>query len=195
MATTRELYLGGGPTANINRSAFPAPAFSATDPVQLVSKPAAHKGPISFGLTRVLDFQNDSSLSAYVAAQLAAGTPIVAGDKLSLAVIPPGQIFVGITVQVIQAASGALPLTPSTRVGGLTFPAIAAGTAGLLQFAAPAATVYVTAGPALLANSTFNTAPDVLDLLVGTLPAGGIGKLILAVTPILLSGNVNGYPY
>jgi hypothetical protein len=196
--TIRELYLGGPPTNNVDRSMFPVSAFSATALEQLVSKPAAHKGAISFGLTRVLDFQHDSALLAYVKLQAGAGTPIVATDKLSICVIPPGMLFLGISVQVIQAAPGALALTPSTRVGGLTFPAIAAGTAGLLQFATPDATVWVTNGfapPAAAGGTWFNNAPDVLDLTVGTLPAGGIGNLILAVTPIVVSCNINGFPY
>jgi hypothetical protein len=153
--STRELYVGGGQTTNVDRSIFPAPAFSNTDPNQLALKPAAHKGPASFGLTRALDFQWESALKQYVNAQAAAGTPIAQGDIIGAQVIPPNVLLLGLFVRVVRPQLG-VTFTPSTRNGGLTWPAVNCDNVIVGQFAVPNGSTWITgqAGEVTAVNVT-----------------------------------------
>lgn len=162
--STRELYIGGGPAQNYPGMAmFPRAAFSATDPNMLALTPSSQNG-----VTRVLDFAFDDSLKQYVLAQSAAGTPIAAADVLGVALLPPNVLFLGIMVSISNPQVG-LTLTPKTRLGLLTFPAINCGAASVGQFASPDATTWVTGGPGAevesvtvgTAGSGYTTAPTV----------------------------------
>jgi len=159
--STRELYIGGAATGNYPGLAiFPSPAFSATDPAILALSAASQKGDVGFGLTRVLDFYNEKSLKTYLTAQAAAGTPIAAADVLGAALLPPNALLFGLHV-VVENPQPGLILTPSTRIGGLTFPAIDCSAASLGQFAAPGASSWST-----------GTAKEVVSVTVTT-PGSG----------------------
>jgi hypothetical protein len=185
----RDLYIGGPASANVGRDFFPSVPFNAADPAMLALTPAAHKGPSEFGLTRVLSLVPDlttsdgSAIKSYFAAQTAAGTPLAVGDVLGLILLPPNVLFKALHVAVEGAVTG-LTLTPSTRVGGLTFPAIDCAALIPGQICAPGDAAWVTDGP-LLGNPTYNAAPDILQLTVTALPAGGLNGLRLRMTPLV----------
>jgi hypothetical protein len=171
--TIREMYVGGPATANIGLAMLPAVPFDPAAVAFRALTPAAHKGPAQFGLTRVLDFEFDHALRDYLSKQSAAGTPVVAADKLGSILLPPNVLFWGLHVKIDNPVAG-LTLTPSTRVGGLTFPAINCADSSMGQFAAPGASAWVTGGSAGVASiavgaggSGYTTAPTV------TLTGGG----------------------
>ena len=183
--STRELYIGGGSVSlqNAGFAMFPSPAFSATDPNNLALKPSDQNG-----LTRVLDFQWDSSLKQYVNAQVAAGTPIAQGDILGIIALPPNLLFLGIRVTVQNPQPGVI-LTPSTRNGELTWPAIDCSAAQVGEFGAPGATSWVTGAPGAevmsvtltAAGSGYTTAPTVAL-------TGGAGTGATAVATLVGAG-------
>jgi hypothetical protein len=184
--STRELYIGGGPAQNFpGMEMFPRAAFSATDPNMLALTSSSQNG-----VTRVLDFAFDSSLKKYVLEQSQAGTPIAAADILGVALLPPNVLFMGIMVTISNPQVG-LILTPSTRNGLLTFPAINCSAAQLGQFASPGSTVWVTGGPgAEVASVTLTTAGSGYTTAPAVALTGGGGTGATA-TAHLVGAGVN----
>jgi len=185
--STRELYIGGGPAYNYPGMAmFPRAAFSATDPNMLALTTSSQNG-----VTRVLDFEWDDSLKQYVAAQATAGTPIAASDILGIALLPPNVLFLGIYVSVSRPQAGVV-LTPSTRNGELTFPAINCGAIQLGQFAAPDATSWVTGGPGAEVESVTLTAAGSGYTTAPTVAFSGGGGTGAAATANLVGAGLSG---
>jgi hypothetical protein len=183
----RELYIGGGPAQNYpGMEMFPRQAFSATDPNMLALTPSSQNG-----VTRVLDFEWDDSLKHYVSQQTQLGTPIVAADVLGVALLPPNVLFLGIYVSVSRPQAGVI-LTPSTRNGGLTFPAINCGAAQVGEFAAPDATSWVTGGPGAEVESVTLTTPGSGYTTAPTVALTGGGGTGATATATLVGAGLSG---
>ena len=164
--STRELYLGGGRNQNTNFAMLPNATFSAAALAGI--EPFNKEQPVTYLQAREFDFANDTALAAYVAAQAAAGTPIVSGDVLGSVIIPANFYAVGAYWNVLSINAGGT-FAMGTRVGGVSL--LTATTTGTLNS-------NVIAWPTA---PLFNKTPDMLDVTLGTVPAGGIGSLHLVV--------------
>jgi hypothetical protein len=189
---THELYLGGPPTRNYNLHMFPAPAFNdAVAPFNTIG-PAAHKGPIGYNDKRRLAFDGtDHALADFVRENT-----IAQGDVLGAVLIPKNVLLLGFAVKVVTAGPATLSITPKLRGKAHTFAAIDAATAGETVFypASGAAVAAISEGVASLAVAVFDNKPDMLDLTLTVLPAGGLGNLVLEVTPVFLTVDAGGIP-
>jgi hypothetical protein len=160
---TYELYLGGARQQNANFAMLPSAPFSASQPFV----PVVKQIPVTFFLARNYDFgytqgiANDPALQDWLA-NLA--TPLTSGDKLGSVVIPSDFLALGIYWKITTPlASGQFAL--GTRIGGTSL--VAATTTGT----ANSAWVPWPSAPVL-----FKT-PDIIDLTLTTVPAGGVGSL------------------
>jgi len=163
---TRELYLGGLRNQNPTFAMLPAAAFSAAALAGI--QPFNKEQPVTYFQARSFDFANDTALVNYTAAQAAAGTPIVSGDVLGSVIIPADFLAYGFYWKVAAINTGGT-FAAGTRVGGTSL--LTATTTGTLN----SAFVAWPSGPVL-----FKT-PDIIDITLGTVPAGGIGPLGLIV--------------
>lgn len=184
---THELYIGGPASANYSRSMFPAVPFNAADDAFKRVTVAAHKGPTSYALGRVLD-ASDHAFAEYVRTHT-----IAQGDVIGSILIPQGTLFKGFQFRLVKPQGTAtLTLTPSVRgLAGATLPAIAAnGAAGSNGYAHLGDTAWITAnGLALPADTTggqwYFATPAILDLTLTAYPASGFGAMRLELNPIV----------
>ena len=189
---THELYIGGPPSRNYSQAMFPAVPFNeAAAPFNTISV-AAHKGPAAYNDKRILDFGGDD----HALAEFLRSNTVVQGDKLGAVLIPKNMLLLGFTVKVVKAGPATLSLTPSFRGKAHTFAAINGAVAGEAVFypASGAAVAAISEGVASLAVAVFDNKPDMLDLTLTTLPAGGLGKLILEITPVMIATTQGGGP-
>lgn len=164
--STRELYLGGLRRQNADFAMLPANTFSAAALAGI--EPFNKEQPVTYLQAREYDFANDTALAQYTAAQAAAGTPIVSGDVLGSVIIPANFYAVGVYWNVLGINTGGT-FALATRVGGTSLlTATTTGTLNSAVIAWPSAPVF------------FKT-PDLLDVTLGTVPAGGVGSLHLVV--------------
>jgi hypothetical protein len=189
---THELYIGGPSTKNYGLSMFPAVPFVETGKDFQVG-PAAHKGPAAFNLKRRLDFSGaDHALAEFVR-----NTAVVAADRLGAILVPKNMLFLGFSVQVIQAGPATLSLTPNMRGKAHTWAPIDCAVVmpnPVFYAGSGAAVPQVLEGVASLALAVFDNKPDMLDLVVTTLPATKFGSLILEITPVLIATSLGGTP-
>lgn len=181
---THEIYVGGPARVNGGRSQFPSAPFDADSAVFQRMSPAVHKGPSQYALTRVLDFGNDHALMDYVR-----NNAIVQGDVLNIQVIPANTLLYGLHVAVEEPQAGLVltfGLDDGTQfVTGVAPAPNVATDAESSMFAPPGAAAWITDGAASLATAEFANVPKMLQATVATLPAGGFGKLRIAVSPLL----------
>lgn len=183
---THELYIGGPSSKNYSQAMFPAPAFSETAKPFTQVGVAAHKGPIGFADTRLLDFGADHALGEF-----ARNTTIAQGDVLGVVLIPKNHLFLGFYYKIITAQTG-LTLTPALRGKATVFTAIAGGTVAE-GFVAPAGGAIVTEGAVSMAGAQYDNKPDMLDLALTALPAGKMGAFKMVISPVLLAVDTGGY--
>lgn len=164
--STRELYLGGLRNQNVNFAMLPALAFSAAALAGI--QPFNKEQPVTYFQARSFDFANDTALVAYTLAQAAAGTPIVSADVLGACIIPADFVAYAFYWKVAAINTGGT-FSVGTRVGGTAL--LTTTTTGTLN----SAIVAWPSGPVL-----FKT-PDIIDVTLPTVPAGGIGSLGLVV--------------
>lgn len=155
MATTHDLYLGGGRTANPNTRMFPSARYN---PMAVI-RAADHKAPVSYALTRVFDPTNlsvtnamgDAAVREYIDALAADGTPLAVNDILTLVPLPNGCIFDGFYWEVERPLTGFSFSIGYARIGNGSYTPGAAlvpsGTMGTVllssQSAASAASGFV----------------------------------------------------
>lgn len=185
--TIHELYIGGPPTRNAGLSMFPAVAFDDTAAGFQVG-PAAHKGPIGYNLTRMLDFSGDD----FALSEWMRNASYAAADKLGVVIIPQNMLYLGFYYKVIKGVAG-ISLTPNLRGKSLTYTAIDASveTEG---FVAPGAGAIVTEGAITLAAAQYDNKPDMFELVLTALPAGKLAGLKMIVSPVVLAVDSGGYP-
>jgi hypothetical protein len=163
---TRELYLGGLRRQNADFAMYPANTFSAAALAGI--QPFNKEQPVTYFQARDFDFANDPALVRYTLDQAAAGTPIVSADVLGSVIIPADFVAYAFYWKVAAINTGGT-FAAGTRVGGVSL--VTATTTGTLN----SAIVAWPSGPVL-----FKT-PDIIDVTLGTVPAGGIGSLGLIV--------------
>lgn len=173
-----ELYIGGPPTRNYSRAMLPAPPFVASaGPFQQL-KVAAHKGPTSYGLTRVLDTEHHS------VSEFLQNTPVVADDVLGVALIPKNVVLKGFFYEVERVAGNALVVTPSLRgIDGATLPEIDCNTLGK-GFAMLGDGAWITETGAISGDNWLIAEPTILDLTIDTMDED-LGGLRLVITPLV----------
>lgn len=176
-----ELYIGGPPTRNYSRAMFPAPPFvAAAAPFQQV-KVSAHKGPSSYGLTRVID-TNDHAIAEFLR-----NTTMAQGDAIGAVLMPKNTYVKGVFYEVERVAGVAMTVTPALRgIAGGTLPAIDCNVLGK-GFARFGAAAWQSASGAITDagdGSAFYLAdPAMLDLALTTFTE--IGGLRLVLTPLV----------
>lgn len=173
-----EIYIGGPPTRNYSRAAFPAPPFVASAaPFQQV-KVSAHKAPTAYGLTRVIDTR-DHALSEFLRENV-----VAAGDSLGAILIPKNVVVKGFFFEVERAAGDAVTLTPAIRgLAGATLPDIDANVVGK-GFAKLGGAAWQAASGAAAGDDFYMADPGVLDLTLTTM-ATGLGSLRVVITPLV----------
>lgn len=188
---THELYLGGPPSRNYGLSMFPARPFNeATAPFNTIG-PAAHKGSYVYKDTRRLDFSGDD----HALAEFLRENVVAQADVLGAVLIPKDCLLLGFHYRIIKAKAG-VTLTPKFRGKAHTFAAIDGSVDGGNGFypASGAAVAAVTEGVASLALAVFDNKPDMLDLTLTAVPAGGIGGFAIDITPIFVHVADGGIP-
>src|SRR6478752_3543450 len=112
MANSYDLYLGGGRTTNPDTRMFPSAPY---DPLAEI-KSAAHKAPIAYAITRVIDPSatapvtvngavGDAALRNWIDFQ-SLSVPLAVGDMLRIAPLPNGQLFDGFFWEVENPLAG-----------------------------------------------------------------------------------------
>ena len=91
------LHHGGAGTRNDNQALYPA---ATPAPIERLA-PAAHKEPIAFGITRLLDFsqldgRRQAGLQQYLERTAADGKPLQANDLVTLSAIPARSLLLGV---------------------------------------------------------------------------------------------------
>lgn len=200
---THELYIGGPPTRNYSQAMFPAVPFNA-DAAAFQVGPAAHKGPIGYADTRLLDFGSDHALAEFMRENT-----VAQGDDLGVVLIPKDVLFLGFHYSILNPVEG-LTLTPMLRDKSVTFtaidmnpqpveadpdavPPVLAQDAVFSAFVAPGGGAGVTSGVVNLGAAFYDVKPYMLDLRVTAVGDAGLGALKLVVSPILLATNTGGY--
>jgi hypothetical protein len=126
-AHTYDLYLGGGRTTNPDTRMFPSAEFN---PLDLI-KSSAHKTPVGYALTRVLNPgpQAPVTVNGAVADQAitnflnfqALTAPVVATDILTLVPLPNGSIFDGFYWEVETPLAGFTFSIGFARIGNSSY--------------------------------------------------------------------------
>lgn len=173
-----ELYLGGPARGNGSRSQFPSVPFDANATVFKEMRPAAHKGPSQYALTRTLDFGNDHALQEYVR-----NNAIAAADVLNLQVIPKDVLLYGLFVNVENPVAG-VSLTFALDDGTIFATAVDCSVAGTM-FVPPGGAAWITDGAADLGTAEFANVPKMLQATVTAVGAGGFGALRISVSPLM----------
>ncbi len=164
--STRELYLGGLRKQNTDFAMLPANTFSAAALAGI--QPFNKEQPVTYMQARDFDFAGDTALVKYTADQALAGTPIVSADVLGAVIVPANFVAVYFYWAVVAINTGGT-FSVATRVGGTAL--LTTTTTGTLN----SAIVAWPSGPVL-----FKT-PDIIDVTLPTVPAGGVGSLGLVV--------------
>lgn len=185
---THEIYVGGPPTRNYSQSMFPAVPFNeAAAPFNQIGV-AAHKGPIGYADTRLLDFSGDNALAEFLRENT-----VAAADVLGVVLIPKNVILLGFYYRVITPKAG-VTLTPRLRGKAHTFAAIDGAAAGEGFYpASGVAAAAVTEGVIDLSAAVYDVKPDMLDLTLTAIPAGGLSGFSLEISPVMLAVNTGGY--
>ena len=146
MPNSYDIYLGGQRTANPDTRAFPSAPYNPNS----VFKAAAHKTPINYAITRVLNpapnspiapngSPGDPALREWIDFQSTSGVPIVAGDILRTVVLPNGCLFQGFFWEVETPLAGFTFSVAFSRIGNAAYvppaPVIPAGTIGTVLLA------------------------------------------------------------
>lgn len=174
---TYEIYIGGAPTANYSRSMFPAPPFVAASASAQALKVAAHKGPTSYSLGRVIDTTN------HAMGEFLRESTLAQGDVLGSILVPKDLIAKGVFFSVENPAGEALVITPSLRgVAAATLPTIDGNVVGK-GVAMFGGTAWVSTTAALAGDEFFIAEPTVLDLTLTTFTT--LGPLRLVITPLV----------
>lgn len=173
-----ELYIGGPATGNFSRAMFPAAPFVPAAAAFQAVKVSAHKGPTSYGLTRVLD-TSDHAMGEFLR-----NTTLAAADVLGVALIPKDVVLKGFFYEVVTAAGVAMVVTPAMRnATDGTLPTINCNVVGK-GYAQLGDTAWQTASGAIAGGADFYIAdPDMLNLTLTTFTS--IGSLELVITPIV----------
>lgn len=172
-----EIYIGGAPTANYSRSMYPAPPFNAASGTAQALKVAAHKGPTSYGLTRVID-TSDFALGEFLRENT-----LAEGDVLGSILIPKDVLFKGVFFSVENAAGEALTLTPSLRgAASGTLPTIDGNAVGK-GFAKLGGAAWIDETGAAAGDDFYIAEPTVLDLTLTAFTE--LGTLKLIITPLV----------
>jgi hypothetical protein len=150
---------------------------------------AAHKGPIGAADTRLLDFGG----SDHALAEFVRNNTVAQGDKLGVVLIPKNVLLLGFYIKVVNPAAG-VTLTPSLRGKAHTYAAIDCSAVSEGFYAASGAAVpLVTEGVLSLALAVYDIKPDMLDMTLTALGAGGFGDLKIVISPVMLSVDTGGY--
>lgn len=182
---THELYIGGPPTRNYSQAMFPAVPFNEDGPGFQIG-PAAHKGPIGYADTRLLDFGADHALSEFLRENT-----VEDGDLLGVVLIPRRVLFLGFYYRIETPVEG-LSLTPQLRDRAGTFTAINAAEVGE-GFVAAGGGAAVEEGTLDLGQAVYSTKPYMLDLEITAVGADGIGGLKMIISPVLLAVDTGGF--
>ena len=195
---THELYVGGPARGDNSRSQFPAVTFDAGNAAFGAITPAAHKGPVQYALTRVIDlgydrdaWPNDPALRDYVDSHA-----LAANDVLNLVVVPANTLLYGIAVKVETAATGAAASTAVVNLAGTalsTAISLKSTTSGFLPSGGVAA-APVTAGAVDLSAATFSNAPRIVSVTIGVATSwADLANLRLVVSPLLSATEAGQY--
>lgn len=173
----REMYIGGPPSANYSRAMFPSAPFEAGSAAMQQVRVAAHKGPTSYGLTRVID------TSDHAVAEFLRNTTLAQGDVLGVCLIPKDVVMKGFFFAVESVAGEALTITPSLRgVAGATLPTIDGNAIGK-GFAKLGGLAWISETGAAAGDDWFNAEPAILDLTLTAFT--DLGGLRLIITPLV----------
>lgn len=179
MASTYELYLGGPRQQNTDWAIFPAAAFSANNEAAMAP---AQKRPVVYGVSRTLDFTNDTALSYFFNTTLA-GTGFVTNDELGAVVIPGKSLFLGCWYSVNTPVTGGVFSLIIRAVGTTLVSGISTTTA------TSAWAPYVAAGNVTTGVHYFAT-PDIVDIKFTTVPGANLGALSITITPVYVHFEV-----
>ena len=111
--TTHYLHHGGKPTSNPHREMYPAVATTKNDGL----RQSAHKQPIAFGNTRLLDFSSKDGRRQGALQQYLEANEIKVGDKIVLSAIPEQSLLLGFAWGVEHAEDG-IAFKVATKYGG-----------------------------------------------------------------------------
>lgn len=183
-----ELYVGGPPSRNYSQAMFPLPTFSETDAAFTGIGMAAHKGPVSYNATRLLDFSGDHALAEFLRENT-----VAQGDTLGVVIVPRNMLYLGMYFKVVNPVTG-ITITPKFRGKASTFAAINGAVAGEGFIPASGTDVAaVTEGVVSLALAVFDIKPDMLDLTLTALPATKLAGFKMIVSPVLVATDAGGY--
>ncbi len=182
-----EMYIGGPPSANYSRAMFPSAPFNAGSKAMQEMRVAAHKGPTSYGLTRVFD------TSHHAVAEYLREHELEQGDVIGAILIPKNVLLKGFFYSVETPAGEALTITPSLRgtegedgegqpTPAVALPEIDGNTAGR-GFAKPGGTAWVDETGAVDGSEYFVAEPTIVDLTLTTFTE--LGPLRLIITPLV----------
>jgi len=166
-----ELYLGGDRPQNADFAMLPSAPFSLTFPYQ----PALAQQPMAFGTERVFDFTGKDEALRYFVDTTLASTPLVSGDILGAAVVPAYCLFLGFQWRVYSPLTGGA-FSVRLRDAAVTY--LAAQSTGT----ASSGFVSITGAADWL--PMYMTDPDILDVVLDTVPPTGVKGLVLSVTPV-----------
>jgi hypothetical protein len=187
---THELYVGGPSSQNYSRAMFPAVPFNASDDAFKRVTVAAHKGPTSYALSRVLD-TTDTAFAEYLRSHT-----VAQGDVIGSILIPQGTLVKGAWYRLVNPQGTATTtITPGVRgMAAASLPAIAAnGAAGTMGFCHFGDSAWIAANgfvavDGAAAGAVFFATPAILDLTLTTLPASKFGNMRLEIS--LLAENM-----
>ncbi|MGH7745707.1 MAG: hypothetical protein ACREQ5_13095 [Candidatus Dormibacteria bacterium] len=168
---TYELYQGGVRQQNANWQMLPAAPYSQSQ----TFVPVVKQFPIAYFLSRTYNFgftgaQSDSALDAFVANQATISAPLASGDKLGSIVIPTPFLAEGFYWSVNNALAGG-QFAVDTRIGATSLlVATSTGTVSSAYVVWPSGPILYKAG-----------AGDIIEVVLTTIPAGGLAGLSLTV--------------
>lgn len=171
---THYLHHGGAGVRNREYALYPS---AKPTPVDRLA-PAAHKEPIAFGITRLLDFseldgRRQAGLQQYLEQAAGDGTPLQQGDICTLSAIPSRSLLLGFAWEVEVPEAG-VTFDIKTLYGALTLETgVNAGAPG--------------SSGALLDKPLWIADGDYLTVEFTTFPAKGASTLRFSVTPIVLT--------
>lgn len=186
---TYELYVGGpGGGNNGTRSQFPSAPFNPDSDAFINSAVAAHKGPVGFNLTRVLDFGSTgafSSSNSFGLADFVRKNPLVQGDKLGIIFVPPAHLLLGVAWEVESPmAAGSVDLSIRGDATN-TFAAIDTSVVGN-GFLVPGAAASVSNGAVDLSKAVYKNVPYIFDLELTDITPGPLTGLRIKISPLIM---------
>lgn len=172
--STYEVYYGGPRQQNSNYAMLPSAAFSTSQ----AYNPAVMQQPVMFGTARKLDFSGfDEALTQFLVDH-----PVVSGDILGASVIPANSLFLGVWWQVATPLTGGA-FSIKLRQANVTL------LSGQSTGTATSGFQLKLTGIAWL--PTYLTVPDIIDVVYGTVPAGGLTGLVMSVAPLYACFNAD----